>query len=78
MADLWHYIDVGLKVEVENTDSYDFCEEFPNSFWIASVLRVEGELIYLIKLLVFPQSPLDNYFMSPKKTYAPEVKLKCL
>lgn len=43
MADLWHYIDVGLKVEVANTDSYDFCDEYPNSFWIASVLRVEGK-----------------------------------
>ncbi|XP_065210100.1 polycomb protein Sfmbt isoform X2 [Planococcus citri] len=41
MADYWD-IDVGLKVEVENTDSYDYSEEFPNSFWIASVLRVEG------------------------------------
>lgn len=48
MADLWHYIDVGLKVEVENTDSYDFCEEFPNSFWIASVLRVEGEENFIL------------------------------
>lgn len=48
MADLWHYIDVGLKVEVENTDSEDFCEEFPNSFWIASVLRVEGFKYLLI------------------------------
>lgn len=42
MADMWHSIDVGVKVEVENTDMDDFCEEFPNSFWIASVLRVEG------------------------------------
>lgn len=43
MADMWHCIDVGVKVEVENTDMDDFCEEFPNSFWIASILRVEGD-----------------------------------
>ena len=47
MADLWHYIDVGLKVEVENKDTHDFCEDTPNSFWIANVLRVEGTLFYL-------------------------------
>lgn len=46
---MWHCMEIGLKVEVENTDSYDFCEEFPNSFWIASVLRVEG--VYFILLL---------------------------
>jgi len=52
MADLWHYIDVGLKVEVENTDTHDFCEDTPNSFWIASVLRVEGTLVLVEIILI--------------------------
>lgn len=42
VVDMWHSVEVGVKVEVENTDLDDFCEEFPNSFWIASILRIEG------------------------------------
>ncbi|PSN32045.1 hypothetical protein C0J52_16697 [Blattella germanica] len=37
-----HNITVGMKVEVENTDCDDFTESFPDSFWVATVLRIAG------------------------------------
>lgn len=46
MADVWHRIEVGVKVEVENTDMDEFCDEFPTSFWIASIIRIEGDIIF--------------------------------
>jgi hypothetical protein len=42
MADCWENITVGMKVEVENTDCDDFTESFPDSFWVATVLRIAG------------------------------------
>ncbi len=48
MADLWHYVDYGLKVEVENTDCDSFSDDYPNIFWVATVLKVEGKKISVI------------------------------
>lgn len=31
-----------MKVEVENTDCDEVCEAFPDSFWVATVLRISG------------------------------------
>ncbi|KAJ9578412.1 hypothetical protein L9F63_005370, partial [Diploptera punctata] len=42
LADCWENITVGMKVEVENTDCDDFTESFPDSFWVATVLRIAG------------------------------------
>ncbi|XP_039283703.1 polycomb protein Sfmbt isoform X2 [Nilaparvata lugens] len=42
MADCWDNITVGMKVEVENTDCDNFSEDFPDSFWVATVLRIAG------------------------------------
>lgn len=42
MADSWDNVTVGMKVEVENTDCDDFSESFPDSFWVATVLRIAG------------------------------------
>ncbi|XP_067009728.2 MBT domain-containing protein 1 isoform X2 [Anabrus simplex] len=42
IADCWDNITVGMKVEVENTDCDDFSESFPDSFWVATVLRIAG------------------------------------
>lgn len=42
MADSWDNITVGMKVEVENTDCDNFSEDFPDSFWVATVLRIAG------------------------------------
>lgn len=42
MLEYWNSISTGIKVEVENSDCYDYCEEFPDSFWIATILRVTG------------------------------------
>lgn len=33
---------MGMKVEVENTDCDEVCEAFPDSFWVATVLRISG------------------------------------
>lgn len=45
MADCWDNITVGMKVEVENTDCDNFCEDFPDSFWVATVLRIAGMIV---------------------------------
>lgn len=42
IADIWDNILVGMKVEVENTDSDNFSEAFPDSFWVATVLKIIG------------------------------------
>ena len=42
MSDIRDYIDVGLKVEVENRDNHDLGDDLPHSSSIATVLRVEG------------------------------------
>ncbi|XP_054260917.1 polycomb protein Sfmbt isoform X2 [Macrosteles quadrilineatus] len=42
MADCWDNITTGMKVEVENFDCDNFSEDFPNSFWVATVLKVSG------------------------------------
>ena len=31
-----------MKVEVENTDCDEICEAYPDSFWVATVLRISG------------------------------------
>ncbi|XP_047119207.1 polycomb protein Sfmbt isoform X1 [Schistocerca piceifrons] len=38
----WDNITVGMKVEVENTDCDNFSESFPDSFWVATVLKIAG------------------------------------
>nr|XP_018897808.1 PREDICTED: polycomb protein Sfmbt-like [Bemisia tabaci] len=42
MSDCWDNVIVGMKVEVENTDCDNFSEDFPDSFWVASVLEISG------------------------------------
>lgn len=42
MADSWDNITVGMKVEVQNTDCDNFSEDFPDSFWVATVLKIQG------------------------------------
>ncbi|XP_023014012.1 scm-related gene containing four mbt domains isoform X1 [Leptinotarsa decemlineata] len=42
MADIWENIMVGMKVEVENTDCDNVSEAFPDSFWVATVMRIVG------------------------------------
>lgn len=44
MSDCWDNITTGMKVEVENFDCDNFSEDFPNSFWVATVLKVSGKL----------------------------------
>ncbi|KAF7998240.1 hypothetical protein HCN44_009638 [Aphidius gifuensis] len=42
ISEIWDNISVGMKVEVENTDCDEVCEAFPDSFWVATVLRIAG------------------------------------
>ncbi|XP_030754789.1 polycomb protein Sfmbt isoform X2 [Sitophilus oryzae] len=42
MADVWENIMVGMKVEVENTDCDNVSDAFPDSFWVATVMRIVG------------------------------------
>lgn len=42
MADIWNNILVGMKVEVENTDCDNISEDFPDSFWVATVMKIIG------------------------------------
>ncbi|XP_011501028.1 PREDICTED: polycomb protein Sfmbt-like isoform X1 [Ceratosolen solmsi marchali] len=42
ISEIWDNISVGMKVEVENTDCDEVCEAFPDSFWVATVLRISG------------------------------------
>ncbi|XP_014477353.1 PREDICTED: polycomb protein Sfmbt-like [Dinoponera quadriceps] len=42
ISEIWDNITVGMKVEVENTDCDEVCEAFPDSFWVATVLRICG------------------------------------
>lgn len=42
ISEIWDNITVGMKVEVENTDCDEVCEAFPDSFWVATVLRISG------------------------------------
>lgn len=42
ISDIWSNILVGMKVEVENTDCDNMSEAFPDSFWVATVLKIIG------------------------------------
>lgn len=42
MADCWDDIAVGIKVEVVNTDCDNFSEEFPDYYWVASIVDIAG------------------------------------
>ncbi|XP_026463906.1 polycomb protein Sfmbt-like isoform X3 [Ctenocephalides felis] len=40
--EIWGNITVGMKVEVENTDCDNISDNLPDSFWVATVLRIIG------------------------------------
>lgn len=42
MVDIWSNILVGMKVEVENTDCDSATDAFPDSFWVATVMKIIG------------------------------------
>lgn len=49
MADCWDDIVIGIKVEVVNTDCDNFSEEFPDYYWVASIVDIAGLcLLYII------------------------------
>lgn len=42
MSDCWDDIAVKVKVEVVNTDCDNFNEEYPDYYWVASIIRIAG------------------------------------
>jgi len=44
MSDCWDDIAVGIKVEVVNTDCDNFSEEYPDYYWVASIVKIAGLL----------------------------------
>lgn len=42
MADCWDDIEVGIKVEVVNSDCDNFIEECPDFYWVASIVKIAG------------------------------------
>ncbi|XP_050427168.1 polycomb protein Sfmbt-like isoform X2 [Adelges cooleyi] len=42
MSDCWDDMTVGIKVEVVNTDCDNFSEEYPDYFWVASIVHIAG------------------------------------
>ncbi|XP_014249159.1 polycomb protein Sfmbt isoform X3 [Cimex lectularius] len=42
MSNNWDNITVGMKVEVENTDCESYSDVIPDSFWVATVLKIAG------------------------------------
>lgn len=43
-ADCWDNVTVGMKVEVENRDCEKFKHIFASFYWIATVVKIAGEL----------------------------------
>lgn len=50
MSDCWGDMAVGIKVEVVNSDCDNFIEEFPDYYWVASIVKITG-LFYFFQLL---------------------------
>uniref|UniRef100_A0A2S2QRS8 Polycomb protein Sfmbt n=1 Tax=Sipha flava TaxID=143950 RepID=A0A2S2QRS8_9HEMI len=42
MADCWDDMATGIKVEVVNSDCDNFSEEFPDYYWVASIVKIAG------------------------------------
>lgn len=57
---MWDNISVGMKVEVANTDCN---EDFPNSFWVATVLRISGYRA-LLRYEGFGHNNDDDFWVS--------------
>lgn len=63
MADIWHNVMVGMKVEVENTDCDNVSDAFPDSFWVATVLKIIGYKA-LLRYEGFGQNASKDFWVS--------------
>ncbi|KAG8035732.1 hypothetical protein G9C98_001388 [Cotesia typhae] len=63
ISEIWDNITVGMKVEVENTDCDEVCEAFPDSFWVATVLRISGYKA-LLRYEGFGQNSEKDFWVS--------------
>ncbi|CAD6213958.1 GSCOCG00011113001-RA-CDS [Cotesia congregata] len=63
ISEIWDNITVGMKVEVENTDCDEVCEAFPDSFWVATVLRISGYRA-LLRYEGFGQNSEKDFWVS--------------
>jgi len=46
MSDCWNDIAVGIKIEVVNSDCDNFSEEFPDYYWVASIVKIAGKWFF--------------------------------
>lgn len=53
MADCWDDIAVGIKVEVVNTDCDNFSEDFPDYYWVASIVNIAGLCFFAFHIIYF-------------------------
>lgn len=63
ISEIWDNISVGMKVEVENTDCDEVCVDFPDVFWVATVLRISGYKA-LLRYEGFGQSVEKDFWVS--------------
>lgn len=42
MSDCWDDMAIDVKVEVVNSDCDNFSEEFPDYYWVASIVKIAG------------------------------------
>lgn len=59
MSDCWDDMAVGIKVEVVNTDCDNFSEDYPDYYWVASIVKIAGLLfLKLLSALI-----INSYFI---------------
>ncbi|XP_017781166.1 PREDICTED: polycomb protein Sfmbt isoform X2 [Nicrophorus vespilloides] len=63
MCDSWDNIMVGMKVEVENTDCDNISDAFPDSFWVATVIKIIGYKA-LLRYEGFGQNITKDFWIS--------------
>lgn len=51
MSDCWDDIAVKVKVEVVNTDCDNFNEEYPDYYWVASIVRIAGMYFFFLNII---------------------------
>lgn len=57
MSDCWDDMAVGIKVEVVNSDCDNFSEDFPDYYWVASIVQIAGRYnFFKITLLILSVS----------------------
>ena len=64
MADGWDNIIVGMKVEVENSDTEPITAVSSRAYWVATVLRIQGYTV-LLRYEGCGEDGSRDFWMSP-------------